>query len=150
SLVGSTANDSSLMLTIGLSNGNYISTLNGWDNSSVTDAGALAWGNGTSGATGVISAANSAIGSSSMSSLVNVPIWDNVNGTFYGRFVTDGSGHVRGGSQAYGFADGPAVASVVVGDGTTQRSMVEQLVVNFSTPVTFNDVSAFRLTRTGP
>jgi hypothetical protein len=35
------------------------------------------------------------------------------------------------------------VSSVIFGDGTVQRSMVEQLVVNFSSPVTFSgDVTA--------
>jgi len=47
-----------------LTNGNYVVNSSGWDNGSVTDAGAVTLGNGTSGVKGVISAANSLVGTS--------------------------------------------------------------------------------------
>jgi len=45
----------------------------------------------------------------------------------------------------------PTVTTTVFGDGTNQRSIVKQLVVNFSEPVTFTGsvASAFTLHRTG-
>ena len=46
-----------------LSNGNYVVRSPYWDNGAATDAGAVTWGNGTSGVTGVVSAANSLVGS---------------------------------------------------------------------------------------
>ena len=64
SLVGSTTDD-----RVGhdgvaaLSNGNYVVSSPDWDNGGVTDAGAVTWGNGTAGISGVVSSANSLVGS---------------------------------------------------------------------------------------
>jgi filamentous hemagglutinin family protein len=46
-----------------LSNGNYLVRSPNWNNVSVTAAGAVTWGSGTSGVSGVVSAANSLVGS---------------------------------------------------------------------------------------
>jgi hypothetical protein len=65
SLVGSTTGDGTLgdgVLTP-LSNGNYVACSSRWDNGAVTDVGAVTWGSGTGGTTGVVSAANSLVGS---------------------------------------------------------------------------------------
>ncbi|MCB0048059.1 MAG: DUF11 domain-containing protein, partial [Caldilinea sp.] len=67
SLIGSTANDGigggngSL---IALPNGNYVVCSSMWDNGGVVDAGAVTWGNGATGTSGVVSAINSLVGSS--------------------------------------------------------------------------------------
>lgn len=45
-----------------LANGNYVVQSRDWDNGGVVDAGAATWGSGNSGVSGVISAANSLIG----------------------------------------------------------------------------------------
>ncbi len=64
SLVGSTTND-----CVGyggvtpLSNGNYVVSSADWDNGMVYGVGAVTWGSGTSGISGVITAANSLVGS---------------------------------------------------------------------------------------
>ena len=67
SLVGASENDGERDGRIGsirsLSNGNYVVINPGWDNGAVADVGAVTWVNGTSGRTGVISAANSLTGS---------------------------------------------------------------------------------------
>ena len=47
----------------GLANGNYVVCSPEWDNGKVSDVGAVTWGSGMSGVTGVVSAANSLIGS---------------------------------------------------------------------------------------
>ncbi len=62
SLVGSTANDGVGGVTA-LANGNYVVSSVNWDNGAVVDAGAATWGNGTTGVTGVVSSANSLVGS---------------------------------------------------------------------------------------
>ena len=46
-----------------LTNGNYVVLSLYWDNGAVTDAGAATWGNGTTGISGQVSAANSLVGS---------------------------------------------------------------------------------------
>ena len=90
SLVGSTANDQVGIVTV-LSNGNYVVRSLEWDNGAVTDAGAVTWGSGTSGIVGVVSAANSLVGTTAFDRvgsggitvlangnyIVNSPLWDN-------------------------------------------------------------------------
>jgi Repeat of unknown function (DUF5650) len=63
-LVGSQPNDrvgSGGVIT--LSNGNYVVISLSWANGSATNAGAVTWGNSTTGVSGVVSASNSLIGS---------------------------------------------------------------------------------------
>ena len=85
-----------------LSNGNYVVTSPNWTNGAAADAGAVTWGSGTAGVSGIVSTMNSAIGSVANSGLASV-VLDNVNGTFFVPFVTDGGGQVRVGAQATGF-----------------------------------------------
>ena len=65
SMVGSTANDRIGFPggVVPLTNGNYVFVSTSWDGAAV-DAGAATWGNGTIGTTGVVSSANSLVGSS--------------------------------------------------------------------------------------
>jgi hypothetical protein len=63
SLTGSTASDNTgYPGVIALPNGNYVVPTWYWDNGTATDAGAVTWCDGGSGTTGVISAANSLVG----------------------------------------------------------------------------------------
>ncbi len=64
SLVGSQINDriSDGGITA-LSNGNYVVRSSSWDNGAITNAGAITWGNGTTGISGLVSASNSLVGS---------------------------------------------------------------------------------------
>lgn len=64
SLVGTTASDSLISFVTALSNGNYVVSNGAWDNGVVENAGAVTWGDGTTGIHGVISAANSLVGTS--------------------------------------------------------------------------------------
>ncbi|MFO0880918.1 MAG: hypothetical protein U0840_26635 [Gemmataceae bacterium] len=63
-LRGSTAGDQigSFGVTA-LSNGNYVVRSLSWDNGAATNAGAVTWGSGTAGVSGVVSASNSLVGS---------------------------------------------------------------------------------------
>ncbi len=65
-LTGMTAGDriGSGGITV-LSNGNYVVRSPNWDNGTAVDAGAVTWGSGTSGVSGVVSVANSLVGSTS-------------------------------------------------------------------------------------
>ena len=63
SLVGTSASDSigDGGITV-LGNGNYVVRSTAWDNCAVLDAGAVTWGNGTTGVKGAVSATNSLVG----------------------------------------------------------------------------------------
>src|SRR6185436_11059504 len=66
SLVGTTAGDQ-VGLTVGpgvvpLANGNYLVLSSAWTNGAAAAAGAITFGSGTTGITGVVSAANSLVG----------------------------------------------------------------------------------------
>ena len=93
-----------------LANGDYVVRSHEWDNGTITDAGAVTWGDGTTGITGVVSASNSLVGLSASAGLDTV-VEDTVNGTFIARWLDEtssgASGRVRVGS-----ANGPVSATV--------------------------------------
>ncbi|MBY0421241.1 MAG: hypothetical protein K2Q06_02980, partial [Parvularculaceae bacterium] len=105
SLVGSTSGD--LIGNRGittLSNGNYVVSSSAWDNGPAANVGAVTFGSGTTGVIGVVSSANSLVGSTSGDQagsrvtalsngnyVVNNPNWDNGSATDAGA-VTFGSG----------------------------------------------------------
>lgn len=116
SLIGTRANDwvghaGAAPAITPLSNGNYIVASPWWDSAAAADIGAVTWGNGVSGTNGIISAANSLIGSqendriglfpgcycnavtplSNGNYVVNSPLWSSGNANFVGA-VTWGSG----------------------------------------------------------
>jgi hypothetical protein len=65
SLVGSSVNDFvGSRRPVALANGNYLVLVTEWDNGAATDAGAIVFGNGTTGISGPISASNALIGAS--------------------------------------------------------------------------------------
>src|SRR5262249_38641967 len=65
SLVGSTAGDQiGRSGAAALSNSNYVVASSFWDNGALADVGAVTWCDGTTGVSGVVSAANSLVGSS--------------------------------------------------------------------------------------
>ena len=80
SLVGSSANDGVGYGVTALTNGNYVVSSRFWNNGGIQPVGAVTWGNGNTGITGVVGAANSLVGSSvgdlvgGISSIVTEPI----------------------------------------------------------------------------
>ncbi len=104
SLVGSVTGDLASAQVTALTNGHFVVVSPGWDNGTVSDAGAVTWGNGFGGTVGVISAANSLTGSTTKDALASTvaalsngnfvvasPNWDNALSTDVGA-VTWGSG----------------------------------------------------------
>jgi len=65
SLVGSTTSDGASSKVTALTNGNYVVSSSLWDKGTVTNAGAVTWGNGLGGTVGIISISNSLTGSKS-------------------------------------------------------------------------------------
>ena len=105
SLVGSTTGDMSTAVVTALTKGNYVVRSPLWNNETVVDAGAVTFG-GLTGVSGVISASNSLVGTTSgdMSSgsvtalstgnyVVMSPLWDNGTGGNAGA-VTFGGGKI--------------------------------------------------------
>ena len=109
SLVGSTANDQVGQGddVTGLMNGNYVVRSQYWDNDSVSDAGAVTFGNGTTGVSGEISVANSLIGSTAS---------DQVGS---GGVTALTNGHYVVGSSSWDNGNVTNVGAVTFGDGTT-------------------------------
>jgi hypothetical protein len=124
SLVGSTAGDNIGYVTA-LSNGNYVVRNPDWDNIAMTDAGAVTWGDGTSGVSGSISAANSLVGSkaddrvgiviplSNGNYVVSSSDWD--NGT------TTNAGAVTWGSGTSGISGAVSTLNSLVGSTTDDQ-----------------------------
>ena len=89
SLVGSHPGDGVGSTITPLANGNYVATAGRWDNELATDAGAVTFGDGQRGTAGVVSAANSLVGSTTNdfvgritalkngNYVVRSPNWDN-------------------------------------------------------------------------
>ncbi|MEN3336122.1 MAG: large repetitive protein [Blastocatellia bacterium] len=108
SLVGSTIMDQvgSLGVTA-LANGNYVVNSQSWHNGAIVDAGAVTWGNGTTGTSGPVSAANSLVGSR-VGDLIGL---DGVTALTNGNYVVN--------SSAWNSSAVPSVGAVTWGNGTT-------------------------------
>jgi hypothetical protein len=118
SLVGSTTNDQ-----IGyddlkeLSDGNYLVLSGYWDNASIVDAGALTWGNGASGTVGLVSAANSLVGSSANDRVSYGSVQALGNGDYVVKsFYWDNAGSADAGAISWGFRGGATRGPVSAGN----------------------------------
>ncbi|MFM2141578.1 MAG: Bifunctional hemolysin/adenylate cyclase precursor [Verrucomicrobiota bacterium] len=112
SLIGSTANDNWGQIVTAFSNGNYVAFSQLWDNGAQANVGAATWVNGATGSTGIVSSGNSLVGVIGSTNFVQDPVVaDNVNFTYLVRFLYDGAGRVRVGSQVDGLgAPSPEIA----------------------------------------
>jgi len=83
SLVGSQSGDSvGSVNVVALNNGNYVVVSSFWDNGPVVSAGAATWGNGLGGTVGVVSAANSLVGSTQGDSVGSFSVVALSNGNY--------------------------------------------------------------------
>ena len=103
SLVGSKAYDLVGGVTA-LTNGNYVAGSGNWDSGTITDVGAVTWGNGTSGISGVVSSSNSIVGQTANIGLSwSITTASNLD-AFLATNPSDGSGRVVLGSSDRGFS----------------------------------------------
>lgn len=124
SLVGSTAEDQiAASGAVPLSNGNYVVQSPWWNNGLVTSAGAVTFGNGTTGIVGAVSVFNSLVGTTAYDSIGGVgvkpltnghyvvasPLWDNgsdenAGAATFGNGNTGVNGPVSTGNSLFGSA----------------------------------------------
>lgn len=134
SLVGSTANDRVGNRGVtALPNGNYLVLSTTWDNGPVNSAGAATFGSGTTGVVGVISPANSLVGSSGADEIgqsgvtvlangnyvVGSPTWEDgpfsqVGAATFASGTTGVTGVVSAANSLFGSTDGDGVGETVV------------------------------------
>ena len=160
SLNGGTANDQIGFsgVTV-LTNGNYVVSSQRWDNPSPvrTDAGAVTWGNGASGTSGVVTSANSLVGgtasdqvgSSGVTALTNgnyflrSPFWDNpspvaanASAVSFGNGASGTSGPVSSANSVVGTVAGGTNAFAF--DATRNRLFVGRRANNTVSVIFFN------------
>jgi len=119
SLIGGTAGDQvGIDGVTALANGNYVVSSGTWDNPAgpVADVGAATWGNGATGTTGPVTAANSLIGSTANDQVgqngvtaltngnyvVQSVLWANVGATTWGNGATGTTGTVSAANSLVG------------------------------------------------
>ncbi|MFN8443123.1 MAG: choice-of-anchor D domain-containing protein [Caldilineaceae bacterium] len=122
---------------VALSNGNYVVRSPNWDNGIIVDAGAVTWGDGTSGVSGAVSASNSLIGSQSNERLGQIPLtllsngnyvvvddaWNNGNAEGAGAVTWgDGSSGVRGAINSSNSLVGTQAIDLIGNGGVTALS----------------------------
>jgi hypothetical protein len=137
SLVGSTAGDNvgrAASLVTALANGNYVVRIPLWDNGAAVNVGAATWGSGTSGVTGVISSANSLIGTTA-NDQVGFGVTALSNGNFVlASFFWDNGALVNAGAATWSTgATGNGVVSTansLVGTSANTNLFVVEDVVN--------------------
>lgn len=122
SLVGGQAND---LVGIGrvtaLGNGNYVVTSSDWSNGVATGAGAVTFGNGIHGTTGVVSAANSIIGTQANDHIGERGIFELTNGNYvivspdWHNGAISGAGAVTWGSGTIGINGEVSIGNSLVG-----------------------------------
>jgi hypothetical protein len=91
SLVGSTYNEQVGVGVTALANGHYVVGTPYWDNGAVTNVGAVMWVNGTTGITGVFTAANSLVGSTADDQICNATALSNGNYVVYSPWWDNGA-----------------------------------------------------------
>lgn len=104
-----------------LANGNYVLVNPDWDNGAALDAGAVTWGSGSSGVSGVVSAANSLVGTQEDDGVGGGGLTALANGNYvvhspdWSNGAASGAGAVTFGSGASGSSGVVGVANSLVG-----------------------------------
>jgi hypothetical protein len=126
SLVGSTAQD---MIEYGgvtaLSNGNYLVSSPNWNNGATADVGAVTWGNGTAGVSGVVSTANSLVGTTAGDKVgYTFPYDTNVTAVGNGNYVVHSSWWDNGALGSAGAVTWGDAAGGTIGQITVENSVL--------------------------
>jgi hypothetical protein len=121
SLVGTHTNDHvGNSGAIALGNGNYLVRSVNWDNAATVDAGAVTWGNGLSGVAGVVTAANSLVGSTANDAIG----FDGVTVLSNGNYVVRSSSWDNGANPGVGAATWGSGTSGISGAVSAANSLV--------------------------
>ncbi|NNE66061.1 MAG: hypothetical protein HKN33_05795, partial [Pyrinomonadaceae bacterium] len=126
SLVGSTAGDKISQVTP-LTNGNYVVRSTDWDNGQIVDAGAVTFGNGTTGISGFVSSVNSLVGSTAFDRVGWTSVIALTNGNYvvnsrdWDNGATVDSGAATFGSGITGISGVITPANSLVGSGTNDK-----------------------------
>jgi len=119
SLVGSSADDGIGAGVLALTNGNYVVSNLNWDNGSIMNAGAVTWGDGTTGVVGTVSPANSLVGSTAYDVIGGVTPLSNGNYVVYSSFWDNGdvedAGAVTWANGSVGLSGAVSVDNSLVG-----------------------------------
>jgi hypothetical protein len=135
SLVGSTASDQVGDASVTtLTNGNYVVVSTQWDNDAAVDAGAVTWGDGTTGTVGAVTAANSLVGSTTSDSIGIGNVTALSNGNYVVKSHLWDNGAVSdAGAVTWGNGTGGTVGAI-----STANSLVGSTTNDY-----FGDVTAF-------
>lgn len=121
SIVGSQADDNiGGKKVITLNNGNYVVVSPDWDAGGYINAGAVTWGNGTTGTSGVISSSNSLTGISTNDQIGSSGITTLINGNY----VVKSPNFIRAGKVAAGAATWCSGATGKTGVVSSSNSLV--------------------------
>ncbi len=105
---------------VALTNGDYVFASPFWDRAAVTNAGAVTWGNGTHGSSGLLTDINSMMGSVASDRIGGAGIIALRNGHYaVHSTIWNNAGIVNGGAVSLGYSDG-----TVVGDLSPANSVV--------------------------
>ncbi|MFO1006110.1 MAG: cadherin domain-containing protein [Planctomycetaceae bacterium] len=121
-------------------NGSYVVISPDWDNGTAVDAGAVTWGSGTFGVTGVVDSANSVVGLTSYAGLSSV-VFDSVNQNYLARF-SEGGGKIRVGSYRGSAPTGISLTNSQIAENSANGSVVGTLS---ATDPNVGDTSTFSL-----
>ena len=119
SLVGSTANDAFGLFVTPLSNGNYVVRNSRWDRGAIVDAGAATFGSGVTGVSGLITTANSLVGSTA-----NDRVGDFLVGLSNGNYVVASPGWDNGAIADVGAVTFASGATGISGTVSSANSLV--------------------------
>jgi hypothetical protein len=136
SLVGSTQSDFESASVIALSNGSYVVRSPKWNNGTTVDAGAVTFGSGTGGISGIVSPANSLVGSKA-DDRVGTSVTELSNGNYVVRSTDWDNGSVaNAGAVTFGSGLSGVVGLVSSGNSLVGSSAGDRVGDQFSVGVT--------------
>jgi len=128
SIVGAAGRDRvSLSGVTALANGNYVVCSQSWRNNGVTEAGAVTWGNGSTGSSGVVSAVNSLVGTTVDDQLGKAGVTALTNGNYvvfspsWDHGATADVGAVTWGSGVAGITGTVSAANSLLGSSANDK-----------------------------
>lgn len=119
-----------------LTNGNYVVASSNWANSSLINAGAATWGDGTTGISGLITSANSLVGDKSNDQIGNGEVTALTNGNYVVRSLQWGNGMVsNAGAVTWGNGTTGITGSVSASNSLVGSQIGDQVGSNTVQPL---------------